>query len=90
MGAAVENRAMSLTAAAEGPVSEGERIAELDVLRGVALFGVLLVNFVAFARPYVLASQEQIAALPTAAFDQAAYLVVQWLAWDKANTMFAT
>jgi len=81
---------MSLTAAAEGPVAEGERIAELDVLRGVALFGVLLVNFVAFARPYVLASQEQISALPTAALDHAAYLVVQWLAWDKANTMFAT
>ena len=28
-----------------GPVGERERIAELDVLRGIALFGVLTMNF---------------------------------------------
>ena len=33
------------------PVGESERIAALDILRGVALFGVLLVNFVDFAGP---------------------------------------
>ncbi|MEJ7777901.1 MAG: DUF418 domain-containing protein [Sphingomicrobium sp.] len=76
--------------AAVGPVAERERIAELDVLRGVALFGVLLVNFAAFARPYVLASKAQLSALPTASLDSAAYFAVQWLATDKANTMFAT
>ncbi len=75
---------------AVGPVAERERIAELDVLRGIALFGVLLVNFVAFAGPYVLASKAQLSVLPTAAIDNAAYFAVQWLAWDKANTMFAT
>lgn len=73
-----------------GPVTERERITELDVLRGVALFGVLLVNFVAFASPYVLASKAQLGALPTAAIDSQAQFAVRWLFADKANTMFAT
>lgn len=79
-----------MSPAAVGPVGEGERVTELDVLRGVALFCVLLVNFVHFAGPFVLASQAQLSALPTAAVDKAAYFAVQWLAGDKANTMFAT
>ena len=37
------------TTTAAGPVGERERIAELDILRGIALLGVLLMNFVAFA-----------------------------------------
>lgn len=73
-----------------GPVSGSERIAELDVLRGIALFGVLLVNFVVFASPYVLATKAQLAALPTAAIDSQAQFAVRWLFADKANTMFAT
>ena len=79
-----------MNAAAVRPVGERERVTELDVLRGVALFGVLLVNFVFLAGPYVLSSQAQLSALPTAAVDKAAYFAVQWLALDKANTMFAT
>ena len=81
---------LPVNAAAIGPVGERERVTELDVLRGVALFGVLLVNFVFLAGPYVLSSQAQLSALPTAAVDKAAYFAVQWLALDKANTMFAT
>ncbi len=72
------------------PVTQGDRIIELDVLRGVALFGVLLMNFVAFAGPDILATQAQLSALSTAAFDEAAYLTVRWLVGDKANTLFAT
>ncbi len=79
-----------MRSAAVGPVTERERIAELDVLRGIALFGVLVVNFAAFAGPHVLASQAQISALPTASLDKAAYFTLLWLAADKANTMFAT
>ena len=73
-----------------GPVSERQRIAELDVLRGVALFGVLLMNFTAFANAHVMATADQLAALPTARLDDAAYFGVLWLVGDKANTMFAT
>jgi uncharacterized protein len=77
-------------ARAAGPVAEGERIIELDVLRGVALFGVLTMNFVAFTGDSVIATGAQIAALPTAAIDQQAYFAVRWMIGDKANTMFAT
>ena len=38
------------------PVGDSARIRELDVLRGVALFGVLLMNFVSFAGPGILAT----------------------------------
>lgn len=73
-----------------GPVTERERITELDVLRGVALFGVLLMNFVGFAGPHIMATEAQLAALPTAAADRIVYFATVWLVGDKANTMFAT
>lgn len=73
-----------------GPVTERERIIELDILRGVALFGVLTMNFVGFAGANVMATQAQLAALPTAAIDKYAMIGVEWLIGDKANTMFAT
>ncbi|CAN5638768.1 DUF418 domain-containing protein [soil metagenome] len=72
------------------PVPQGDRIIELDVLRGVALFGVLLMNFVGFTGPDVLATEAQLSALPTAAVDKGSYFAAQWLVGDKANTMFAT
>lgn len=46
------------------PVSERERIGEVDVLRGIALLGVLLMNFVAFASDGVMATEAQLEALP--------------------------
>lgn len=73
-----------------GPVAERERIVELDILRGFALFGVLTMNFVGFAGAGVMATEAQLAALPTAAIDKYALLGVEWLIGDKANTMFAT
>jgi len=73
-----------------GPVGERERIGELDVLRGVALFGVLLMNFVGFAGAHVLATEAQLGALSTARADEISYFLAQWLVGDKANTMFAT
>jgi uncharacterized protein len=35
-----------------GPVTSADRISSLDVIRGVALFGILLMNIVAFGLPY--------------------------------------
>lgn len=73
-----------------GPVSGSERIAELDVLRGIALFGVLTMNFVGFASANIMATEAQLAALPTAAIDRPVLFATLWLVGDKANTLFAT
>ena len=73
-----------------GPVTGSERIAELDVLRGIALFGVLTMNFVYFAGDGALATETQLNALPTANIDWWAYNAVRLFIGDKANTVFAT
>lgn len=73
-----------------GPIMERDRFAELDVLRGIALFGVLTMNFVYFAGEGTLATEEQVAALPTASADWWAYNFVRLFIGDKANTVFAT
>ncbi len=73
-----------------GPVEERERVGELDVLRGVALLGVLLMNFTAFANADVIATKTQLSALGTAPVDDILYFATRWLVGDKANTMFAT
>ncbi|MEJ7775971.1 MAG: hypothetical protein WKF52_00975 [Sphingomicrobium sp.] len=73
-----------------GPVSTKQRIQELDVLRGIALFGVLVMNFIGFAGEGVMTTEAQAAALPSAALDQHTYWGVRWLIGDKANTVFAT
>src|SRR5262245_32689454 len=71
---------------APGPVAEGDRVALMDVLRGVALFGVFLVNFVSFASVNVMATEQQVLSLPWAPLDLALFDVLRWLFFDKANT----
>jgi uncharacterized protein len=71
------------------PTAESERFAELDALRGVALFGVFLVNFTLFAGPGVMATEQQLLLLPTAALDFTLRELLHWLVEDKANTLFA-
>src|SRR5688572_26440213 len=73
-----------------GPVGERERIAEMDILRGVALIGVLTMNFIAMAGPGYLATTAQLNTLPTAPIDWWAYEFVRLFIGDKANTTFAT
>ena len=73
-----------------GPVTEQERIGELDVLRGIALFGVLTMNFLWITGPGGGITEAQAAALPTATADHYVYWGVRWLIGDKANTVFAT
>jgi len=72
-----------------GPVSAAERVQLLDVLRGVALFGVFLVNFTSFASASIMATDEQLLSLPSAALDLTLYDLIEWLFVDKANTLFA-
>ena len=85
-GDAMTNRSDSLF----GPVGEKQRIGELDVLRGIALFGVLTMNFAGFAGPGAGITEAQAAALPTATVDGYTYWGIRWLIGDKANTVFAT
>ena len=71
------------------PVGVAERIEVMDVLRGVALFGVFLANFVGFAKAPIMATETQLLSLPSAPFDFALLQVIDWLVVDKANTLFA-
>jgi uncharacterized protein len=66
-----------------------ERVHVMDVLRGVALFGVFLMNLVAFANAPIMATTEQLMSLPTAPLDFTLLEVLRWLFMDKANTVFA-
>lgn len=76
--------------AVAGPVGQNERISELDVLRGIALFGVLTMNFVWIAGYGVGITEAQATALPSDRLDFYTYWGVRWLIGDKANTVFAT
>jgi len=71
------------------PVTAAERVQVMDVLRGVALFGVLLVNLTGFASAPIMATEQQLLSLGTAPFDFTLAALIEWLAADKANTMFA-
>jgi uncharacterized protein len=71
------------------PVHSTERVQIMDVLRGVALFGVFLMNLVPFAGAPIMATEQQLLSLPTAAWDFALLDVLRWLVMDKANTIFA-
>ena len=72
-----------------GPIDARDRIETLDVLRGVALLGVFLMNFLGFASPGIMATDAQLDALPTAPVDKWVDWICGWLAHDKANTVFA-
>ena len=69
------------------PVAEGERYALLDILRGFALFGILLVNMATFKSPgmYVLPG----APAPMSLVDRVATGVIDLLAETKFYTLFS-
>jgi uncharacterized protein len=71
------------------PVVASERVEVMDVLRGVALFGVFLMNMVPFAGAPIMATEGQLLVLPSAAYDFALLDVLRWLVADKSNTLFA-
>lgn len=73
-----------------GPVEDDDRVKELDVLRGFALLGVLIANFVGFAGGGMMATDSQLETLATSRLDHIADFAVEWLVSNKANTLFAT
>ena len=70
------------------PVSEVERIEVLDVLRGFALFGVLLSNLETTTGQAITLTAEQAAALPSAAVDFWAVALIRFFVNGKFITLF--
>ncbi len=71
------------------PTSQGERYQIMDVLRGFALLGVLIANLVELGGQDVLATADQLAALPSAGADARTSWLLDLLVFDKFNTLFA-
>jgi uncharacterized protein len=71
------------------PISSRERIQLIDVLRGFALFGVLLANMAWLSGEEVVLTEARAASLPTAAIDHFAKYLINFFVDDKANTIFA-
>ena len=70
------------------PTSDTERVAILDVLRGFALYGVLLANLVWLTTDLVL-TDVRLQQLPTAAIDPIARALVAFFIDGKFYTLFA-
>ena len=68
------------------PVGERDRILTLDVLRGFAIFGIIIVNIQWFAQPLMEAVQP--AAEPSAA-DNACRMIVYTFFGSKFMTLFS-
>src|SRR6056297_2506369 len=71
------------------PTAKRDRYVVMDVLRGFALLGVMLINLYEFGGLDVLITAEQLAALPSAALDERFQYALQLFVYDKANTLFA-
>jgi uncharacterized protein len=70
------------------PAAAGERIELIDVVRGFALYGVLLANLIWIAHDGAV-TPAQAAALPTAAFDRMVRLGVEFFVDWKFYTLFS-
>ncbi len=81
--------ALTLDSHSAAPTAKGDRYVVMDVLRGFALFGVLLVNIYEFGGEDVLITADQLAALPSAALDERLTFWLSLFVYDKANTLFA-
>lgn len=69
------------------PVEAGQRFLTLDVLRGIAVLGILTVNILFFAFPMEAVEQERLAGLPPA--DAVARLLVTFFSELKFITLFS-
>jgi len=71
----------------DGPVPVGERIATLDIVRGFALLGILIMNMPGFANSFFIEADGS--HLWTEPWDQGAELVRDMLFSGKFNSMFS-
>ena len=71
------------------PITSAERLGELDVLRGFALLGVLIANFLWFSFGETLATQAQRRAWMASDLNHFAVMFTELFVSDKANTLFA-
>ena len=80
---------LTLDTPTRAPTVNRDRYVVMDALRGFALFGVMMVNLYTFGGVGALITEEQLAALPSAALDERLKFLLDLLAYDKANTLFA-
>ena len=69
------------------PVQQAERIQIIDILRGFALFGILVVNMAIFSRPFQTILFPADPAAPW--YDRAAEWLIHFLAEGKFYAMFS-
>src|SRR6056297_2376886 len=80
---------LTLDMPSPAPTIKRDRYVVMDVLRGFALLGVMLINLYEFGGVDVVITAEQLAALPSAALDERFQFWLQLLVSGKANTLFA-
>jgi uncharacterized protein len=76
------------SAAELGPVRPSERIAELDILRGFALLGILVVNLFVFYTPLALRGSTAVDLYP-GRLDKAVRWIMDFLITGKFVAMFS-
>lgn len=76
-----------MTDAPMAPTAANERIGELDIIRGFALFGVLWVNM--FGYTEYIVSGDRIVHLWGEAADYYVGLLTEWVAYGKAQALFS-
>jgi uncharacterized protein len=82
------DKAMQATATLTTPVSRKARIQSIDSLRGLALFGILLLNIIAFANPFAAYIDPRVDGAGTG-INLATFMTIDILAEGSMRTLFS-